>query len=105
MKKSDQLSYFKDYLYKNLLIVFSLLYFLVSLLLYTFFKIDILIPCLIKSLTGYTCPGCGLTRACLHLLTFDFEAAYQSNKLIFIIIPLLSIYFIKDYYKHIKKER
>ena len=34
------------------------------------------IPCIIKYLTGVSCPGCGMTRACISALRLDFQAAF-----------------------------
>ena len=45
--------------------------------------------CLSVLLLHQTCPGCGITRAIQHLIHFDFAAAYQFNKLSFIVFPLL----------------
>lgn len=34
------------------------------------------------------CYGCGMTRAIQHLIHFEFEKAYDFNKLSFIVLPL-----------------
>ena len=33
--------------------------------------------------TGFPCPGCGMTRACLFVLTGQFERAWNINPMIF----------------------
>lgn len=33
----------------------------------------------------------GLTRACMHLLHFDFQGAMQYNRLSFVVVPLLVV--------------
>ncbi|MCP4441705.1 MAG: DUF2752 domain-containing protein [Aureispira sp.] len=45
--------------------------------------------CLSVWLLNVECWGCGLTRATMHLLHFDFEIAYHYNKLAFVLFPLL----------------
>lgn len=47
--------------------------------------------CLSVLLLGKTCYGCGLTRGVQHFIHFDFDAAWQFNKLTFIVVPLLLI--------------
>lgn len=44
--------------------------------------------CLVKLAIGFPCPGCGLTRATLSLLRFDFVQAFMYNPLIFIVPPI-----------------
>ena len=41
------------------------------------------------------CYGCGMTRACMHLIHFDIQAAADFNKLSFIVVPLLGVMWLK----------
>ena len=50
------------------------------------------LPCPIKLVTGYFCPGCGITRMCLALLRLDFEAAFYANRLLFFLLPVILFY-------------
>ena len=45
--------------------------------------------CPFKLLTGIPCPGCGLTRAGLSLLTLHFKKAWYYHPMIFLIVPEL----------------
>ncbi|OFX31226.1 MAG: hypothetical protein A2X08_04260 [Bacteroidetes bacterium GWA2_32_17] len=45
--------------------------------------------CLFKNLTGNDCYGCGMTRAILSALHFQFGQAFHYNKLFVIVLPLL----------------
>ena len=45
--------------------------------------------CLSKLLLNQSCWGCGLTRACMHLLHLDFGKAAYYNKLSFVVLPIL----------------
>jgi hypothetical protein len=50
--------------------------------------------CPSKYFLNRDCPGCGLTRATMHILHFDFVNAWAFNKLSFFIFPfLVMIYF------------
>jgi len=55
---------------------------------------NIHIPCIFNKITGLDCPGCGMTRAALSLLDGNIYQAFRWNMLIFILIPLYSIYTI-----------
>ena len=58
--------------------------------------------CLSKVLFDFECYACGMTRACMHLIHFDFEDAYAYNMLSFIVFPLLSIVWIQWFIKEWK---
>jgi len=45
--------------------------------------------CLFRLVTGYTCPGCGSTRAMHQLLHGHVVAAFMLNPLFMLAIPLL----------------
>lgn len=47
------------------------------------------LPCLFHSITGLACPGCGVTRMCLSIIHLDFEAAFLSNQMLFLLLPVL----------------
>lgn len=53
------------------------------------------ITCLFKPLLGITCPGCGMTRATISALRFDFSAAF-SHHYMFWAMPILYLYFLFD---------
>jgi hypothetical protein len=62
--------------------------------------------CLSKLLLNRECPACGMTRACMHLIHFDWEEAYAYNMMSFIVLPLLGIVWIQwalKEYKILKK--
>jgi hypothetical protein len=70
------------------LLFFAGSYFFTSALAKAFTPADFCIPCLWNLLFGVRCPGCGLTTAFVALVRLDFLAAYESNALIFILLPL-----------------
>lgn len=50
-----------------------------------YLKLGIYIPCLFRKLTGFYCPGCGITRMFLSILQLDFYQAFRYNPLVFIL--------------------
>ena len=54
------------------------------------------IPCPIKFLTGISCPGCGMSRACLSALCLDFEQAFSYHPLWIFLLPTLTALIILD---------
>jgi len=93
-----------NYLLQNKIMAIAGLYFLVSSILKSATSIDICIPCLWQTIFGIHCPACGLTTAFVHLLTLDVKGAFDSNWLIFIIIPIGMYFIIKDFYAFHKRQ-
>ena len=59
--------------------------------------------CIFKKFLGVSCPGCGMTRAFLSALRFDFTAAFKYH-FMFWSMPILYLYFLLDgkLFKHKK---
>lgn len=53
------------------------------------------IPCLFKSIFGFSCIACGMTRAWLSVFRLDFVSAYDFNRMYWC-IPILYLYIIFD---------
>lgn len=51
----------------------------------------IAIPCIFNKITGFYCPGCGITRAIRALLKGDIQTSFRNNILLYTVIPLLFI--------------
>lgn len=59
------------------------------------FKIfNIGIPCVFRTLTGYKCPGCGMTHALSEIVNLNFQKAWEYNKLSITVFPVLCIYLL-----------
>ena len=50
------------------------------------------IPCIIKRVTGFYCPGCGITRMFVSILKLDFYQAFRYNVFLFILLIITVIY-------------
>lgn len=48
------------------------------------------LPCPFRYLTGYLCPGCGITTLLLALAQGDFAAARSANVFLFYTLPFLA---------------
>ena len=59
--------------------------------------IGIAVECPIHFITGYYCPGCGITRMLFSTIKLDFYQAFRFNPLVFILMVLYIIYFIIKY--------
>jgi hypothetical protein len=55
--------------------------------------------CLSKMLAGMECYACGLTRATMHFVHFEFLKAWGFNKLSFIVVPMLFPLWLKSFYE------
>lgn len=71
-------------------IVVILILFAIVFIFY-FFKI----PCLFRFVTGIPCPSCGMTRAFLSFLSFDFPSSFSYHPLL---LPSLFTMFIAIHY-------
>jgi hypothetical protein len=59
--------------------------------------------CLIKHFTGGNCWNCGMTRAFLSILHFDFDSAYDFNHNVVVVFPLTVGIYLYSWYKYIFK--
>lgn len=50
------------------------------------------IPCPIRTVTGYRCPGCGITHCAVNLLHGRVREAFEANQFVFILAPFGLIY-------------
>ena len=60
------------------------------------------IPCLFHLLTGLQCPGCGVTRMCLHLLRGNMRDAFYDNGAVLCMLPLGLLLLLRRSYAYVK---
>lgn len=78
---------------------------LFGLFLYFHFQFGFSIPCPFHKITGFYCPGCGITRCVLSLLQRDFYVAFRYNPLVFILLPFILFYFGYQLYLYITNQK
>ncbi len=74
---------------KTVVLLLIAAYFIIAYSLLNYFNIS----CVFLEITGIPCPGCGMTRAFLSLVTMDFYQAIKHNVVIFF-MPYVFIYLI-----------
>lgn len=63
------------------------------------------IPCLFRTVTGFKCPGCGITHAIMALLRGNVAEAMQHNPVVVPLIPILGLYAGWRTYAYVKDGR
>lgn len=62
----------------------------VGLLYYVFVKFTGWgIPCFFNKATGFTCPGCGISRMLMAIIELDFVEAFKFNPALFTVLPFI----------------
>ncbi len=69
------------------------LIFIISLILALYIN-DIYIPCIFHEVTGFYCPGCGVTRMFIALFHLEFKKAFFYNQFVFILLILYLCYLL-----------
>lgn len=59
-----------------------------------FQRFEIGIPCLVYKITGYKCPGCGMTHALSEVWSGNYSDAWNYNALSITILPIVCIYLL-----------
>ena len=57
--------------------------------------------CIFKNIFGIECPGCGMTRAFLSILHFEFHKAIAYNWKCVFVFPLTVIIYLYFWYKYV----
>lgn len=75
-------------------ITYKILYLVAIVIIFLLFDID----CLIKNYTGFTCPLCGTTSACVNFLKGWWFEAFYAQPLFWLTVLLIFVKFIKSDY-------
>lgn len=88
------------------LVFYAILVLIVGVL-YVLFWIQtgIAVPCIFHKLTGFYCPGCGISRMSLSLLQLNLYKAFHYNSGVMIILPILIILFVRFILFYIRGEK
>lgn len=85
-------------------LITSLIFLAIGLAYAAFAKITgIMIPCLFRTITGFKCPGCGVSHMFLNLFSGKIHAAFHSNPFVFLLLPFLCAYILYRVIIYIKK--
>ena len=60
------------------------------------------IPCFIKVITGFKCPGCGITTMIVEMTRLHFDKAFEANAFLFVTWPVILLEIIYDRYRKSK---
>lgn len=52
------------------------------------------IPCIIYEVTGFSCPGCGISHYFIDLFHLDFGEAFKENALVAVLFPCFILLFV-----------
>lgn len=70
---------------------------------FAFLKIFLHSLCPVVLVTGFPCPGCGLTRAGFRILHLDFYGAFKLHPFIYGVIALAVIFAVERYVVQTRK--
>ena len=62
------------------------------------------VPCIFRTLTGWLCPGCGITRASLSLIKGNVQASFSYNPFLYIAGPCIIYLIVRGDLNYIKKD-
>ena len=87
-----------DCIKKNKRYVISVAIILVTGISYLFFVriTGFAIPCFFRMITGYKCPGCGITSMFVHISKLQFKEAFYDNQFLFVTWPIILLEIIFD---------
>jgi len=75
---------------KKRLVRIWLILLVLGVLYYCFFRVTgIGIPCLFRLITGFKCPGCGISTMLIRITELDLAGAFAANRFLFVTSPFL----------------
>jgi len=96
----------KKHIWKKRKIVSERLYSIILLagILYAVFVrlTGLAVPCIFRALTGWQCPGCGITRACLSLIKGEIRTSFSYNPFLYIAGPCIIYLIVRGDLNYIK---
>ena len=91
---------------KNLFFVMVVLF--VVAVVYYFLYINFpkfVIKCLFKEITGFKCPGCGITRMLVNFINFNLLDGFKYNMFLAITLPYVIYVIVYSCYVYVKDKR
>ncbi len=98
MRMDDSVKNRRDKVIKEVLWILGL-----GILYFIFVSITgLYIPCPFRLVTGYLCPGCGISHYFVHMAHLEFSEAFRANPYIFVFIPIAIPYWLFKTHQYIK---
>lgn len=66
-------------------------------------RLGLYVPCLFRSVTGWKCPGCGVTSLCLALLRLDLPAAWAANPVLLLLSPPIAFLAVRMAVRYVRE--
>ena len=60
------------------------------------------VPCMFRMITGWKCPGCGVSHLFIHLGHGQVAEAFADNQLLFLLLPFAAVYVVWKIFRYIK---
>ena len=77
--------------------------FLLGIVYFVFIRLSgFCIPCPFRLLTGFLCPGCGITSMVLAVARLDISEAFRCHPVLFVTLPVLLAVYIAETARYIK---
>lgn len=70
----------------NKIVTYGLLFLILIIYYFLHHTFGVAIPCMFKEITGFYCPGCGITRMLFSIIKLDFYQAFRYNPFIFLLL-------------------
>ncbi len=86
--KTDIKAYWKGILY--------------AVIVYVMMKILFGGVCINVAVTGFPCPGCGMTRGALYIFTGQFQRAFEINPAVYLWVAMILYFLVLRYVLHRK---
>lgn len=78
----------------------------VGLIYYVFVSLTKMgIPCPVRLITGFQCPGCGISRMLMALIRLDFAEAFRYNPVVLLTLPIILFCVIRSDVGYIRTGR
>ncbi len=72
-------------------LIYSLLIFIIVVII-NYLLFNSFLPCIFHKITGFYCPGCGVTRMLISIFKLEFYQAFRYNIYLFILLIITIVY-------------
>lgn len=72
-------------------LIYSLFIFIIVVII-NYLLFNSFLPCIFHKITGFYCPGCGVTRMLISIFKLEFYQAFRYNVYLFILLIITIVY-------------